>query len=103
MVTNIEHRGLTLFWESAKRLMMVSSLAIPYLILIGLAQERDAEVLRAERDAARSVAEIRGACVPTEPGQIASLALEDDGQSVTCAIVDTRGRSRPVNRIEYRL
>ncbi len=103
MIADIKYRGLTSFWEGAKSLMMVSALAIPYLVLIGLAQERDAEVLRAERDAARSVAEIRGACVPTEPGQIASLAMEHDGQSVTCAIVDTRSRSRPANRIEYKL
>ncbi len=104
MVTDIHYRGLTMFWEHAKTMMMVASLAIPYLVLIGLAQERDSEVLRAERDAATSLLDARGACVPTDPGQIASLAIEPDGKSVVCAIIDTRRRNGSlVNRIEYTL
>lgn len=107
MIATINYRGLTRIKHAAGRFLCAAGIAAPVLLGIGVIQgkmhERDMGILRAERDAARSVAEIRGTCVPTEPGQIASLAIDPDGKSLICAIVDTRSRSRPANRIEYAL
>lgn len=107
MIAALNYRGLTRIKHAAGRFICAAGIAAPALLGIGVIQgkmhERDMGILRAERDAARSVAEIRGACVPTEPGQIASMAIDPDGESLICAIVDTRSRSRPANRIEYAL